>query len=566
MKDIGKETAAKSPGLLELAASTEKNSERNMRAITSKRYLLSLPIPLSKLERTLGTRYSGDFNAISLRSWLTFLVNYNCWHVLTGLARPDPPREKDILRTFWERYRKWRPQHQLWDIVDSKGIDLSRVAPVVIHGDEGRGFKKSAFLVMAYHSYLGLGTTLANQVRKRRPYVCMKLNYSGNAWSHRFITAVLPKMMKDEQAFQTILRFITDDCLDVLHNGVEDASGNKYYAAVLQCVGDWQFLVKAGGLVRSYSNVEKRPRAEASCPRGICHYCKAGQINVPFEDFRSTAVWRTTQFRPDDSPFSSMPVLLALPHEATKPARFFCFDLWHSMHLGMGKTFLGSVLALMSDCMDGGSIDVRFQNLTHLFQQWAADTKTTPYISIISKDSIQWQDRKSYPNGNWSKGHVTTTLMKFVTWYLERTNHDDNILLVKSREAATMINEALTSLYASDVWLTKADAREIGRKAMRYMQLYMEMASIAYHSNQSLFVFMPKAHACDHVFSELAMCESAFCLNPLCHAVQVDEDMIGKVSRVSRRVSPLQVIKRVLERALHASFAHFVTCGYIISH
>ena len=565
VKDIGKENAAKSPGLLELAASTQKNSERNMRTITSKRFLLSLPIEMTKLEKAPGTRYVGDFQVISFRNWLTFLVNYNCWHILAGLAKPDPPRERDIFKAFWTRYRMWRPQHEIWDIIDSKGIDLSRVAPVVIHGDEGRGFKKSAFLVMAYHSYLGLGTTLANDLRKRRPYLSMRLNYSGNAWSHRFVTAVLPKMTKDEQAFQTILRFIADDCLDVLYNGVLDASGNKHHAVVLQCVGDWQFLVKAGGLLRSYSNVEKRPRAEASCPRGICHYCKAGQINTPFEDFRWTASWRDTQFALGDNPFSSWPILLALPHEATKPARFFCYDLWHSMHLGMGKTFLGSVLALISDCMDGGNIDVRFQHLTNLFLQWAAEHKITPFIAVLSKDSIQWPDRKSYPNGNWSKGHVTTTLMKFVAWYLERTNHD-NILFVKSREAATMINEALTSLYASDVWLTKADAREIGRKAMRYMHLYMEMASISYHSNQALFIFMPKAHACDHVFSELAGCESAYCLNPLCHAVQVDEDMIGKVSRVSRRVSPVQVIKRVLERALHASFSHFVKCGYIISH
>ena len=41
--------------------------------------------------------------------------------------------------------------------------------------------------------------------------------------------------------------------------------------AVLSCTGDWAWLAKAGNLNRSYSNVEKRPRAANSVPKGICH-------------------------------------------------------------------------------------------------------------------------------------------------------------------------------------------------------------------------------------------------------------------------------------------------------
>ena len=151
----------------------------------------------------------------------------------------------------------------------------------------------------------------------------MRLNYSGNSWSHRFITAVLPKCFRDEAAFQAILRFITDDGLDMINNGVTDAYGVKYYAAVLQCVGDWQFLMKAGHLSRGFSHVEKRPRSNSSMPKGICHYCLAGQVDVPFEDFTSNARWIRTQFGPGDWPFLATPTLLELPHEQNCPAAFF---------------------------------------------------------------------------------------------------------------------------------------------------------------------------------------------------------------------------------------------------
>ena len=47
------------------------------------------------------------------------------------------------------------------------------------------------------------------------------------------------------------------------------------------------------------------------------------------------------------------------------------------------------------------------------FLSWAEEAKITPYIGGLSKETIQWPDKKSYPNGHWNKGHTTTTLMKF---------------------------------------------------------------------------------------------------------------------------------------------------------
>ena len=244
---------------------------------------------------------------------------------------------------------------------------------------------------------------------------------------------------------------------------------------------------------------------------------------------------------------------------------FFCYDLWHSWHLGMAKTFLGSTLALISDTMPGGNIDERFSNLTSIFLEWADERKIATYISTISKESIQWMDRKSFPNGTWSKGHVSTTLVKFVRWHLERENLNDNLLLQKCLEAATAIDEAMHALYVNDVWLEKQVAVEIGKMGLQHMKLYMEMATLCFQQRMPQFIFMPKSHICNHIFWELATCATPYIISPLAHAVQVDEDMVGRCSRLSRRVSPRQVVLRVLQRGLRASYAHFVKCGYINS-
>lgn len=563
MADIGKAGAAKSPGLNEVANCSEKSSERDLTSVSDKKFLLTLPIKMSRIPKPPGARYRGDLVAISLSNWCNFLVTYGCWHIVTGLAKPDPLREQAILSEFWARYRTWKPHHQIFRVIDAEGIDVSRLAPFVLHGDEGRGYKKQGFLVCSFHSYLGQGTELANSSRKKRPYKAMRLNYVGSSWSTRFVTATLPKMFKDETAFQEILTFIKNDALDLLYNGVSDSDGNTYRIAILQCCGDWQFLVKAGSLARSFSSVEKRPRGQHACPRGICHYCAAGQLHVPFEDFSTNAAWVRTQFARDDQPFVTRPTLLDLPHEEGYAARFFTFDLWHCWHLGLGKAFLGSVLALMSERMPGGNIDLRFSNLSDKFLSWAEEAKITPYIGGLSKETIQWPDKKSYPNGHWNKGHTTTTLMKFVVWYLQREDLRDDPLLSKSLEAAVVMDEALHTLYSSDLWLDKNLAQEVGQKGLRHLALYQQMAATCFHAKTALYVLMPKSHVCNHLFLELAECQTEYILNPLAHSVQVDEDMVGRCSRVSRRVSPLQVVKRVLERCLRATFAHYVKCGYL---
>lgn len=548
----------------ELASCREKNSERDVLKISRDKYNLSLPIPLSSINKSPGAKYEGEFCAIALRSWCQSFIDYNLWHVLCGLSSPNEHRERAILKEFWRRFKLWKPDHELWGLVEQRGIDLSKTAPLVLHGDEGRGRKKGPFLVTSYHSYLGKGTSQANASRKHKPYVTMRLNYTGHTCTHRMLTAVLPKMVRDSEAFDDIINFVTEDALDVINNGVVSCHGERFWMATLHIVGDWAWLVKAGNLFRSYSTVQKRPRGEMSNPKGIRHQCFAGMEGVPFEDFRPCAKWKTTLFIEGDEPWSSRPVFLRLPHER-KEQKFFAFDIWRSFHLGMGKTFLGSTLALISEQMPGGSVDVRFQHLTSLYWDFCSETHTTSFIQGLTKESLQWPDTKTYPNGIWHKGHVTVTLLQFVAWYFQKFGTAGDEFLQKCSTATTLINEAISSLYHQDLWIENAVARDIGSKGMSFMIAYMELARMAYDLGKAHFIFMPKAHVCNHVWDELATATTPYILNPLAHGVQVDEDMVGRSSRIARRVSPLQAIKRVLERFLLAAFKQYELAGYLKS-
>ena len=148
--DIGEEGARKSPGLGSLAKCREGHSERDVHKVVAKDYKLSLPIDMTSLPKAPGTMYSGEIKVLAIMSWLRFLVDYNVWHLLRGLRKADPPRERSILLEFWKRFRKLRPTHEVFKLADSNRLDLSRCAPLMVHGDEGRGRKKVGFWFSAF--------------------------------------------------------------------------------------------------------------------------------------------------------------------------------------------------------------------------------------------------------------------------------------------------------------------------------------------------------------------------------------------------------------------------------
>ena len=376
---------------------------------------------MRELQKSPGVRYMGTFHVIALEDWMQFIVDHNLFHILCGLNQPDHKRERAILREFWKLYRAANPNHQMWDMIDRHNIQLSRLAPMLLHGDEGRGRKKMPFLITSYHSMIGFGTTLANEQRKQRLYLQLRLNYSGSSHTTRMISGCLPKMTKDEVALKDLLSFTAGDCMRTFQTGVANQEGERYHAICLNAVGDWMWLAKAANLQRSFANVPKQALVPTSVPKGICHYCHAGQTNYDFEDLGFNPAWKRTIFLPGDQPWKSRPALLDLPHDPSKPAAFFSFDIWHAFHLGLGKVFVASALACISDLFRGTNIDARFLELTDLYLQWCDENRTPAYIIGITKETCGWFDRKTYPNGQWHKGHITTTLLRFLeSWFSKK--------------------------------------------------------------------------------------------------------------------------------------------------
>ena len=505
---------------------------------------------------------------------MQFIVTHNCFHMLCGLRKPHHQREEAILKSFWKKFEHEHKSHPIFSMAKRKELDLSRCAPIILHGDEGRGAKRQAFLVVNFHGALGRGTN--PQVKRlkslglKQSFVQHNLNFRGHTYAHRLLFSAMPKHWYThdrDHVFSTVLECAAGEAEFMCKTGVTSpTSGKQYWAMLIGISGDWPWLHKSGNLGRSFNNVQKRLTVR-NAPRGICHLCAAGQRDVPFEQISTRhPAWLDTMHQ--QSPFETPTPFQVIPHCPGKLADLWKFDMFHTFHIGCGKHFLGSVLALLSEMQDASNVDERFEMLTTEYVQWCAVGKRNKHIKKISKELINWPKTTVYPVGSWHKGDLTTSLMEFVEGRYGNEDFGDNRLLTLSVEATLTINKCFRMLFSSGYFLDRNDAHEISGYGLRFLRRYAELAREALSQNRALFVIMPKEHALHHLFLSMHLATENpnihYIGNPLNMSTQCDEDFVGRPSRLARRTRPGKIqVTRVLQRYLKGAYQEWIKLGYI---
>ena len=121
------------------------------------------------------------------------------------------------------------------------------------------------------------------------------------------------------------------------------------------------------------------------------------------------------------------------------------------------------------------------------------------------------------------------------------------------------MNIVLSVLYAEGFWIPAQMAHRLGIMIRKFLLTYQQCAVLAYRENLNRFGLTPKAHMIAHTGEELIANASkagsaGWVPNPLAESNQVQEDFIGKPSRLSRRVRPARMHLRVMERSLLACY------------
>ena len=187
VRDLG-DTAASSGGLIQLSNCSDRNAERDTHRLLSKRLHLSLEtyVPLRSV-----THRCNKLTILHLQDWIRFLLDKNCFHIVTGLVRPDEARQEAILHHFWKNFEISHASHPIYDLARQGKVTLERTAPLLFHGDEGRGRRRQPFLVTSWSSILGRGAAPADRFRKkhsiRNKFIKHRTNFRGHSFTNRFL-------------------------------------------------------------------------------------------------------------------------------------------------------------------------------------------------------------------------------------------------------------------------------------------------------------------------------------------------------------------------------------------
>ena len=585
VEDVGSEAASRSAGLLDLACSSDKNAERDCNSVMVKKFKLALPILTSTLDVSPNTEPSVPL--LKLRDWARYLIESNNTHLLVGLTKPCWEREAAILRKFWSLFERQEPNHPIFREATSGNLRLSHTFPMLLHGDEGRGRKRSAFLVLNFHSVVGRGLTAnkrktsfheqTNKKQKKKhrmkAWTQMRPNYIGHTFTSRFLFAALPKVLytgKHEHIWDALLRSAAEEAKYMFGTGVEDGmhGRGRFHMAVLRICGDWPWLTDSGGLMRSFRHVQKH-KTRSKPPVGVCHKCMAGQIGFDFEEINTLQPkWLATMYSQNLFGEDAEPSPLSqIPHSVNEMASLWTFDIFHTVHLGIGRCFLASILVLLSELEPESNIDDRFQSLTDDYLSWCKRSSRRAHVQKLSKELVGYPTTRTYPNGTWHKGDLTTVLMGYAQYRYEKDGSTWSPMLQLAGRAAVCLNKALSEMYSSDAWLSPGEARSIGNAGMDFLKAYSRLARMALNQGLTLWVLQPKHHAFHHLMLYLILgSNQGPVLNIVCFGTQADEDFIGRPSRLSRRVTamPEQCCKRVVSRYLQNCWSQWVKAGYIV--
>ena len=319
----------------------------------------SLPIPIHETEHHSelpDTHRLTTFHILP-EDWVKYWM-VECPELLCGWN--GGPKEN--VTAFWRAFQSHHPSHEVFSKHAGR---LDQVVPLLLHGDEGRAVKRTNYLVLSIESPLGslddptVRCTCCNDLRKRSglptygtdadvldPEVlamCRRqtTNFKGHSYLSHFLLFGMGGWIykRHPHIVDTLLTETMTSLNKLFTEGVSTANGT-FYAAIIGIKGDLDFH-KVMCLTRGYSNIGTKVDKE------LCHLCKAGATNVPFEDYSDSPTWEQTLHLERPWSVNDPPVLANLHFDENCPEEMLQPDLFHITKLGVGRDIVGGILILL---------------------------------------------------------------------------------------------------------------------------------------------------------------------------------------------------------------------------
>ena len=568
-----KRTRHASAGKPAFAPEAAQNAQRDCQRLFE-REGLTIPIPVRSLDHALPDSKLITSYHIKPQDWVKHWMDC-CSELLSGWSG----QAGDNFESFWKLYQVEHPTHQVYSVHNG---NLHNVVPLLIHGDEGRSIKKTNYLVVSIESILGsqedarirAGCNCESFMASRpdlpiyggpKHTVEKKFidtgrkqvtNFKGHSYLSRWLIFGLGGWIykKHPEVVNVLLEELATNMTDLFETGVLVQSGQKVYGALIGIKGDLDFHEKYLNLVRSYSHVGAKNKIE------ICHLCRAGHQHFPFEDFAETPTWSSSMFFARPWNAQNRPALSTIPFDRNHPEKMIAHDLFHIVKVGVARDVIGSVLIYLLRRgffdHDGCSTDIeqRFKRAHSVFSLWCIAERKSPGLRSFSKRFYNMKNLMSAPWAS-SKASDSRLLLSWLVWYLKLNlvtptvdGHNQTLRhMLEVCESTLEIN----MLHHHGLWLPRACAQKLYASILTALRGYAYLGRAAIGYGIRSFIIKPKHHALHHVAYRLKLQlfqGSELILSPQAFSCDVNEDFIGRISRLSRRVSIKLCDLRVCQR------------------
>lgn len=532
----------------------------------------SLPIPIRSMNHMCETADGQPLTTYFVRpeDWIEYLMNEE--PKLLGGWNGNPLQN---FESFWRNFQIQKPTHEVFSHHQDR---LTHVIPLMIHGDEGRAVKRTNFMVMPLESPIGslkdptLTCTCHDQLEKRlgipqygsdmggveSEYLdtCRKqmTNFKGHSYlSHFLLFGVGGWIYKRHPSvINDLTQEVAEGLHKLFHDGVPTSHG-RIFGALVAIKGDLDFHKKIMGLTRSYSNAGTASALE------LCHLCKAGGPNVPFEDYSDNPAWLPTVAIERPWPVDKPPILSQLPSEPC-PEQLLEPDMFHVLRLGVARDIVGGVLILLLRLRffdyEGSTANIvdRLVRAHSHFTLWCAVQRKSPGLRSFTKAFFNLKALTSAPWAS-SKGSDTILLLQWLLYQVGLfqgnppvPGHDQ--LLARMRQ---VIDACLSVglVHRHGLWLERTCAKNLYVHLMTVLRGYAVLGRESIRLRVRGFVQKPKHHALHHIAFRLKQeleKGASVILSPQAHGCDCNEDFIGRISRLSRRVGFRLVHLRVINR------------------
>ena len=546
------------------------------------------------------------------KSWVKFLLEKAPELVLGGCRDKDDGRSH--LKAFWTAYEKEHPTHCLFS-QQSEVRSLSNTLCLALHGDEGRGLKKSNTTILMLETCLGLDSG-SNMHRKRSmcdcsecevspdtakrfrlptglprptsPNVCcfQTTNLKHNSFLTKYVLAVIPR--KESSLLDKILLECTRELKSLFEEGVTLENGERWFASITGLKGDLKWFVEKVG------NLEMCFNKQLALNTHMCHECLAGVNQYPFEDAAFRPAWGPTIFK--ERPFSVLPIVCHIPFEkdftpndfaATRNVpceRVFRRDIFHNTKVGILRDFVGStvmVLCKLKYFNEDGQSNSRETVLGRAYDHFNFFCKTTNRTAALRSFTATFFNAPTWDAFPWvsSKGSDTSLLLAWIHVLSAGLIHDPKSpqhvnLLRYINKAAGSARTFLRISYSHGLWLSKRCAAAMHQELHSFLQGYNSCAFLALNQFQIAGYSMKSkyhmlAHAKFDIHQRLQDPHTEYVVNMQVWGCEMNEDIVGKVCRLGRRVSTRLTAQRTLElvliksKALHRRFLHQKSKGLV---